>query len=45
MRFVKRYDWDESGRRLEGFLQTYGADPDRYQQAAPGWRSEEATSP
>jgi glycosyltransferase involved in cell wall biosynthesis len=36
LEFVKRYDWDESGRRLESFLQDYGADPARYQERALG---------
>lgn len=37
LEFVRGYDWDESGRRLESFLRTYGADPERYREAAPGW--------
>ena len=37
MRFVGRYDWDESGRLVQAFLETYGADPSRYQVSAAGW--------
>jgi glycosyltransferase involved in cell wall biosynthesis len=37
LEFVKGYDWDESGRRLESFLRQYGDDPKRYQRTAPGW--------
>jgi L-malate glycosyltransferase len=29
-RFVQRFDWDESARRLEAFLSGYVADPGRY---------------
>ena len=31
------YDWDESGRRIESFLRTYGANPSLYQGTAPAW--------
>jgi glycosyltransferase involved in cell wall biosynthesis len=30
-RFVRRFDWQRSGERLEGFLEAYIADPPRYQ--------------
>jgi L-malate glycosyltransferase len=39
LEFVKSYDWDASGRRLESFLNAYGADPERYRAAAPGWKA------
>jgi glycosyltransferase involved in cell wall biosynthesis len=28
--FVKRFDWDESARRLEAFLESYGREPARF---------------
>jgi glycosyltransferase involved in cell wall biosynthesis len=37
VKFVQRYDWDASGRRLEAFLREYGSDPERYQKPASGW--------
>jgi YD repeat-containing protein len=33
--FVRRFDWDASGRRLEEFLLRYLADPVAYQQSPP----------
>jgi glycosyltransferase involved in cell wall biosynthesis len=37
-RFVRRYDWDDSARQVEAFLEEYGAEPSRYQATAPAWR-------
>jgi L-malate glycosyltransferase len=36
-RFARRYDWDDSARRVERFLEEYGAEPSRYQASAPAW--------
>ena len=37
--FVKRFDWDETARRLEAFLREYRADPAGYQVSAQQWTS------
>jgi glycosyltransferase involved in cell wall biosynthesis len=40
LEFVKSYDWDASGRRLEAFLGAYEAKAERYRGTAPGWENE-----
>jgi glycosyltransferase involved in cell wall biosynthesis len=33
---VQRFDWDDSARRLEEFLERYAEDPGRFQRTAAG---------